>query len=203
MGAGQGLMLVVCGPSGVGKTTLLDRVLASDPKLVFSVSMTTRAPRHGEVDGVDYRFVDDAGFDAAVASGELLEWARVHQHRYGTPRSAVAGQRAAGRDVVLDIDVQGAGQVRASGADAVFVFVLPPSLAELERRLVRRESETPAALAVRLANAECELAQWPTFDYAVVNDDVLRATAQLDAIITAERCRVRPGWAPEGWSTDA
>lgn len=195
-------MVVVSGPAGVGKTTLLRRLLADDPQLVFSVSMTTREPRTGEVDGVDYHFVDQAQFEQHVAAGELLEWAWVHRQRYGTPRGGVESQRAAGHDVVLDIDVQGAAQVRAAGADSRTIFLLPPSRAELRRRLVGRESETPEQLAVRLTNAETELAQWPRFDYAVVNDDLERALADLRAIIAAERCRVRPDWSPRGWSED-
>lgn len=201
-GVRRGLMLVVSGPAGVGKTTLLKRLMAADPNLAFSVSMTTRKPRVGEVDGVDYHFVDAAGFDHAVATGELLEWAHVHTNRYGTPRSLVEAQRAAGHDVVLDIDVQGAGQVRASGVDACSVFLLPPSRDELWRRLVGRESETQAELAVRRANADTELAQWPLFDYAIVNDDVDQALAKLESVVAAERCRVRAGWAPRGWDAD-
>lgn len=196
----QGTMLVVCGPSGAGKTTLIDSLRAADPGLHFSVSWTTRAPRPGEVDGVDYHFVSPAQF-AAEANGEhgMLEWASVHQNDYGTPRSQVLPYLTSGADVVLDIDVQGADQVRASGLPAVFVFVLPPSVDELARRLRLRESETPESLARRLGQAEAELTHWPRFDYAVVNDDRERAAADLLAIRRAVPCRVVPGRAPRGW----
>lgn len=196
----QGTMLVVCGPSGAGKTTLIDSLRAADPGLHFSVSWTTRAPREGEVDGVDYHFVSRDQF-AREANGEhgMLEWAAVHQNDYGTPRSQVLPYLLSGADVVLDIDVQGADQVRASGLPAVFVFVLPPSLDELARRLRERESETPESLARRLDRAAAELAHWPRFDYAVVNDDRERAAAELLAIRRAASCRVLPGRAPRGW----
>mgnify|MGYP001296119079 CR=1 FL=1 len=193
-------MLVVCGPSGAGKTTLIDSLRAADPSLHFSVSWTTRSPREGEVDGVDYHFVSRDQF-AAEATGEhgMLEWAQVHQNDYGTPRGQVLPYLRDGVDVVLDIDVQGAEPVRASGLPAAFVFVLPPSLAELERRLRERESETPASLARRLDRAVAELAQWSSFDYAVVNDDRERAAQELIAIRWAVACRVLPGRAPRRW----
>ncbi|MBI5834012.1 MAG: guanylate kinase [Armatimonadetes bacterium] len=196
----RGTMLVICGPSGAGKTTLIDSLRAADPGLHFSVSWTTRAPRDGELDGVDYHFVSRAQF-AAEADGEhgMLEWASVHQNDYGTPRGQVLPYLRDGVDVVLDIDVQGAEQVRGSGLPAVFVFILPPSLAELERRLRQRESETPESLARRLARSTAELAQWPMFDYAVVNDDRERAATELLAIRRAAPCLVVPGRAPRGW----
>lgn len=193
-------MLVVCGPSGVGKTTLIDSLLETDASLHFSVSWTTRAPRPGEVEGVDYHFVSREQFAAEADGGHgMLEWATVHQNDYGTPRSQVLPQLHAGRDVLLDIDVQGADQVRSSGLPAAFVFILPPSVEELARRLRARESETPETLARRLGRAEVELSHWPLFDYAVVNDNLERAAAELLAIRRALACRVCQGRRPRGW----
>lgn len=187
-----GLLLIVTGPSGVGKSTLLERLLRTDPRLRFSVSMTTRQPRPDEADGEAYYFVDDPAFERAVAAGELLEHATVHGHRYGTPRRAVLDQQAAGFDICLDIDVQGARQVRESGAEAAFVMIVPPSLQVLEARLRKRHTETPEELAERLETARSELAQRHLFDYEVVNDRRSEAVAELRGILTAERCRIRP-----------
>ncbi|MBI2299215.1 MAG: guanylate kinase [Armatimonadetes bacterium] len=189
--SGSGLVLVVAGPSGVGKSTLLNRLLKTDPRLKFSVSMTTREPRPDEVDGQAYCFVDGREFERAVSAGELLEHALVHGHRYGTPRRPVAEQQAAGFDICLDIDVQGARQVRDSGADAAFVLIVPPSMAVLEERLRKRHTESPEELARRLETARVELAQRDLFDYEVVNEQRGRAVAELRAILTAERCRIR------------
>jgi guanylate kinase len=199
---GAGLVFVVCGPSGAGKTTLLDTLLAGDPSLTFSVSMTTREQRDGEVDKQDYYFVSEERFSQAVQGDELIEWAWVHEHRYGTPRTEISRAHAEGRDVVLDIDVQGADRLRAAGLVARYVFILPPSIDELERRLAARESETARSFATRLAAAQRELLQWPRFDYAVVNDEQDGAEDRLRAIIAAERCRVRGGWRPFGWHGD-
>ncbi|HAZ63984.1 MAG TPA: guanylate kinase [Armatimonadetes bacterium] len=193
-------MLVVCGPSGVGKTTLLDSLLAAEPDLHFAVSWTTRPAREGEVNGRDYHFVSPRQFAAEAAGGPgVLESAEVHGHHYGTPRREVVPYLLDGRVVVVDIDVQGAAQVRASGLPAAFVMVLPPSLDELERRLRSRESETAETLARRLAAAEAEIAHWPEFDFVIVNDDRARAAADLRAVRQAAAHFVRAGLAPRGW----
>jgi guanylate kinase len=149
--------------------------------------VTTRRPRPGERDGIDYHFVSDEEFDLLVAGGELLEWAHVVGHRSGTPARPVEEALAAGRDVVLEIDVQGARQVREGGSEAVLIFLAPPSMEELERRLRSRGTEDEARLALRLATARKEMAQLPLFDHVVVNDRLDEATAQVEAIIQASR----------------
>lgn len=179
---------MIAGPSGVGKGSIVERLLAGDPgRLALSVSATTRAPRVGEVDGVHYRFVSEVDFDAMIAGGELLEWAEVVGHRSGTPRRPVEEQLARGRDVVLEIDVQGARQVRELVPDAVLIFVAPPSLAELERRLRDRGTESEERIALRLATASAELQERDRFDHVVVNDDLGTASSQVAAIIDASR----------------
>jgi guanylate kinase len=185
----RGRLIVVAGPSGVGKGTVVQRLLARDPLgLAHSVSATTRAPRPGERDGVDYVFVDDAAFRRMIADGELLEWAEVFRGvRYGTRRAFVRAALEAGRDVVLEIDVQGAAQIRAEDPEAVLILLEPPSLADLERRLRGRGTESEEALAERLAAAERELAQAAWFDQRVVNDDLDRAVDEVAAIIEASR----------------
>ena len=157
------------------------------PELHLSVSVTTRAPRPDERDGIDYRFVSGEEFDRLVAGGELLEWAPVVGHRSGTPARPVEEALAAGRDVVLEIDVQGARQVRERAPDSVLIFLAPPSMEELERRLRSRGTEDEARLALRLATARAEMAQRPWFDHVVVNDRLDQATAQVEAIIQGSR----------------
>ena len=185
----RGRLIVVAGPSGVGKGTVVQRLLSRDPeRLARSVSATTRAPRPGEREGVDYRFVDDDVFGRMIAHGELLEWAEVFRGvRYGTPKAFVRAAQDAGRDVVLEIDVQGAAQVRAVDPDAVLILLEPPSLADLERRLRGRGTESEEALAERLASAERELSQAAWFDHRIVNDDLDRAVDEVAAIIEASR----------------
>lgn len=182
---------MIAGPSGVGKGTVVREVLRRLPDgPMLSVSATTRPPRDGEVDGTDYYFVDDAGFDRMVADGEMLEWAEVfHGHRYGTPKGAVDLHRNAGRDVVLEIDVEGARWVRDRVPDAVMILLVPPSRDELERRLRSRGTEDDAGIAERLAKADWELAQAALFDHEVVNDDLDRASSQVAAIIEASSVR--------------
>lgn len=182
--------LVIAAPSGAGKTTLAQELVRRRADVAFSVSATTRAPRAGERHGEHYWFVDDAEFGRLAEGGELVEWAVVHGRRYGTPRSEVRRQLDAGRVVVLDIDVQGARLVRERLAEAVLVFVLPPSGAELVRRLQNRASETSAQLRLRMHAAAVELAALPEFDYVVVNDDLERAVGALVGIIEAESRRV-------------
>ena len=182
--------LVIAAPSGAGKTSLARALVETRSDMVFSLSATTRAPRPGERDGVDYRFVDDAGFDALAESGELLEWAHVHGRRYGTMRSGVQSALAEGRTVVLDIDVQGAQLVRRELSDAVLVFVLPPSVSEMKRRLRARGSENAAQMATRMRTARAELDAVNDFDYVVVNDEFEEALRTIEAIVAAERERV-------------
>jgi guanylate kinase len=172
--------VVLAGPTAVGKGTVASRVRADHPDVWVSVSVTTRAPRPGEIDGVDYSFVDDAEFDRLIDSGDLLEWAEVHgAARYGTRRTDVEQHLAAGRPVLLEIDVQGARQVRAQMPDALLVFLAPPSMEELERRLVGRGTEDVEERARRLRTAEAEMAAVDEFDVTIVNDDVATAATQL------------------------
>jgi guanylate kinase len=181
-------IVVVSGPSGVGKTTLIDRLLARDPLTRRCVTATTRDPRAGEAEGEHYFFVARSRFEA-MKSGELVEWAEVHGESYGVPRAYLDKQRAAGFDVVLNIDIQGGDRVKRVFPDAVMVFILPPSFAALEARL-RGRGDVPAGdVAVRLANARTELAAAARYDYLVVNDDLEQAAAELAAIVTAERAR--------------
>jgi guanylate kinase len=182
--------LVIAAPSGAGKTSLARALVETRSDMVFSLSATTRAARTGEQNGVDYRFVDDAGFDALVRSGDLLEWAEVHGRRYGTLKSGVNAALAAGKTVVLDIDVQGAQQVNRALSDAVLVFVLPPSVSEMKRRLLKRGSESEEQLTTRMRTARAELEAVKDFDYVVVNDDFEDALRTIEAIVAAERERV-------------
>jgi guanylate kinase len=196
----RGSLIVIAGPSGVGKGSLVKSLLARDPDgLSVSVSVTTRHPRPNEVDGRDYVFVSNAEFDRMIAGDELLEWAEVFGNRYGTPRQAVERRLARGRDVILEIDVQGAMQVRERLPGALLIFLEPPSMTELEARLRGRETETEERLAVRLATAAQEMEQREHFDEVVVNDDLQRASSQVAAIIEAARASTDP---TEGTPTD-
>jgi guanylate kinase len=185
-----GLVLVLSGPSGVGKTSLCRCIRAMMPEVTTSVSCTTRPPRPGEQDGQDYHFLSHKAFDAHVAAGDFLEWAVVHGNRYGTLRQSVYDRTAAGQDVLLTIDVQGAAHLRAANLDAVYVFVLAPSMAVLEARLQQRGSETEAARQHRLAVAREELHHYTEYDYVVYNAQLAAAAETLRAIIIAERHRV-------------
>ena len=185
-----GTLIVVAGPSGVGKGSVDRRLLARDPEgLALSVSATTRPPRAGETDGVDYTFVGDGRFDEMIRTGELLEWAEIVGHRSGTPRLFVEEQRRRGRDVILEIDVKGAQQVRDQVPDALLIFLMPPSFEELERRLRSRGTEDEHRIAERLRTARWELEQSGWFDHVVVNDDLDRATEEVAAIIEESRTR--------------
>jgi len=188
-GSDRGTLFVISAPSGTGKTTLARRLLESVPGLVFSVSYTTRPRRAGEESGREYHFVDDAAFDTMVSAGGFLEWARVFDHKYGTGRAATEAVVAQGSDVLLDIDVSGAAQVRARGLDAVSIFILPPDYAALAERLTRRGSEDPSALALRLREARREALEYDRFDYVVVNAELEVAIAELSAIVLAESAR--------------
>jgi guanylate kinase len=180
----RGGLFVVAGPSGVGKGTVIRRVLEIDPSVVLSVSITTRSPRPGEVDGADYRFVSEEEFDHLVATDALLEWAVIFgHHRSGTPAEPVEAARSQGRHVILEIDVQGARQVRERASDATLIFLAPPSLVELERRLRDRGTEDEAQLERRLAAAREEMSDAGTFDVIVVNDEVNRAAEEIAGIL--------------------
>ena len=185
----RGTLIVYSGPSGVGKGTLLQPYLSRHPEACLSVSVTTRAPRPGEVDGVHYWFITEERFDQLVDSDGLLEHACYSAHSYGTPRAQVEEQLAQGRDVILEIEVQGAMQIKRSFPDAVFVFILPPSLEELRRRLSGRGTEPPQVVEDRLAAALRELGFAKEYDYLIVNDDLERAGSRLEAVIAASKCR--------------
>jgi guanylate kinase len=192
-------LIVVSGPSGVGKTTLVDQLLALDPLVRRSISATTRSPRPGEVDGRDYFFVTRERFEAMKA-GELAEWADVHDARYGTPRDFLEDELTAGHDVILNIDIQGGDQVKRTFPGAVMVFILPPSFRALEERLRARGDVPRDVLKVRLANAQKEMAARARYEYLIVNDTVERAASELAAVVTAERCRrerMLPGFITE------
>lgn len=185
-----GRLFVISAPSGAGKTTLLSRVMARIPGLVFSVSHTTRLPRPGECDGVDYHFVTPDDFLAMIDRGSFLEHAEVHGNLYGTSREAVRKQLEAGKDVVLDIDVQGAAILRDSGQlEAAYVFIAPPGMAELEKRLRGRGTESEERIRLRLKNARQELQAAGQYEYLIINEDIADAAELLAAIILAERAR--------------
>ena len=186
---GRGMLIVVSSPSGGGKGTLIDRVLKTVPGISYSVSYTTRAPRGTEQDGHEYFFIDEPAFRAMIAHGEFLEWADVYGHLYGTSATQVDRERAAGHDIILEIDVQGAESIRHKVADAVSIFILPPSFALLRNRLVARATDSAADLERRLAGAPAEVGQYKHFDYVILNDDINRASQQLAAVIYAERAR--------------
>jgi len=186
-----GLLIVISGPSGVGKSSFVRHLLERRPECVYSVSATTRPLRAGEKDGADYWYLSRDEFERRRAAGEFLEWAEVHGQLYGTPRRFVEEQARAGRVVVLDIDVQGGASLRRSRVDGVFVFIYPPSADALRQRLEGRHTDAPETIARRLENAPREMAQYKEYDYLVVNDDLGAACARLDAIVDAERMRVR------------
>lgn len=185
----EGLLFVISAPSGAGKTSLCKEVIDNLGGLRHSVSYTTRAPRGQEQDGVDYHFVSQQRFDAMVAAGEFAEWARVHGNCYGTAIATLETARSAGVDLLLDIDCQGAAQLKKNYRHGVFIFILPPSYQELQRRLEGRQTDAAEVIARRMANArgEIEAARW--YDYLVVNDDFAEARSNLLAILAAERCR--------------
>jgi guanylate kinase len=186
-----GFLLVLSGPSGAGKGTLVDRLVAARPECVFSISATTRPQRTIENDGVQYEFVSREEFERRRASGLFLEWAEVHGHLYGTPVSFVDEGVRSGRVVVLDVDVQGGASVRRVRPDAVSVFIYPPTIESLRTRLLGRRTERPEIVELRLQNAPAELDQYREYDYLVVNDDLDAAVSGLVAIVDAERSRVR------------
>jgi guanylate kinase len=188
--ARRGLMLVLSSPSGAGKTTLSRKLLEADPAVELSVSVTTRKQRPGEVDGRDYHFIDAARFDAMLKQGELLEAAQVFGHRYGTPRAPVAAALGRGRDVLFDIDWQGTQQLREKAVhDLVSIFVLPPSIPDLERRLRTRAQDSDEVIHARMARAADEMSHWAEYDYVVINTDIDRAFSEVRSILAAERLK--------------
>ena len=187
--ASRGTLFVVSSPSGGGKGTIIRHVLAVVDNLRYSVSYTTRAPRLGEVDGREYFFINRETFAEMVAAGEFLEWACVHGNLYGTAKNQIIEETAAGADLILEVDVQGAASVRQLLMDSVSVFILPPSYDVLRQRLIARGTDSPEELELRLRNAPEELKQYSAFDYVIINDEIDRAVGQLASIIKAERAR--------------
>jgi guanylate kinase len=189
--ARRGLLLILSSPSGAGKSTLARRLMEWDPTLRFSVSATTRKPRPGEEDGREYYFKDRAEFEAMVAAGDMLEHAEVFGNLYGSPKGPVEAAMQDGRDTLFDIDWQGGQQIRNSslGRDVVSIFVLPPSIAELERRLRSRAQDSDEVIAGRMAKSQAEISHWAEYDYVIVNTDIDKAFAELLTILQAERLR--------------
>lgn len=187
----RGLLIILSSPSGAGKSTLARRLMAWDPTLGFSVSATTRAPREGEVEGREYHFRSRQDFQAMVAAGQMLEHAEVFGNLYGSPRAPVEVAMTEGRDTLFDVDWQGGQQIKNSalGKDVVSVFILPPSMAELERRLRSRAQDSADVIRGRMAKSLAEISHWPEYDYVLVNDDIDRTDAELKTILAAERLR--------------
>ena len=187
-----GLLYVISGPSGVGKGTLVKRIMERRDGTWLSVSATTREPREGETPGVSYFYLSDEEFDQRIAEGDFLEWANVHGRRYGTMRSAVEEKLAEGLDVILEIDPQGALKVREQAPDAYLIFIMPPSFEELERRLVGRGTETPEKIAGRLETAKHEMELEPCYNISLINDDLDKATEELLAIMDKAKLQGAP-----------
>ena len=186
----RGQLIVLSGPSGVGKSTVIAELFAQRSNIYFSVSYTTRQPRVGEQDGVNYNFVSREEFERMIADDELLEYAEYVDNYYGTSMKLIQEKLDAGIDVLLDIEVQGAAKVRARCPDALFIFIIPPSFEELSRRLHRRNTDSEEVIAGRLAKARQEFREIPKYDYLVINDKVANAVHEIEAILTAAECRV-------------
>jgi guanylate kinase len=186
----RGLLIVLSSPSGAGKSTIARMLLESDKDVTMSVSATTRPKRPGEVDDLDYHFVDDAGFDAMIDDGDFVEWAPVFGYRYGTPKAPVKDALREGRDILFDIDWQGTQQLEAAmGEDLVSIFILPPSMDELEHRLRSRGTDSDEVIADRMSRAASEISHWPEYEYVLVNRDMDQCVAQVRAIVAAERLK--------------
>lgn len=196
----SGVLYIISAPSGAGKTTLCNELTARMPGLAHSISHTTRKPRPGEADGVHYYFVDEAKFESMVKSGGFVEWAKVHGNLYGTSKAELDRLLGEGKDVILDIDTQGAMQIREAGASGVFVFILPPSMQELETRLRGRDSDDDAEIKKRLDRAIDEIKDYHRYDYMIVNDVFEDALDKLRAIIVSDKCRV--GYTDRSWMRD-
>ena len=187
----RGLLIVLSSPSGAGKSTLSRMLMESDSDIIMSISATTRPPRPGEREGVDYHFVDEAEFQRMVDADELAEWAYVFDHRYGSPKDPIKDALRSGRDILFDIDWQGTQQLKyAFGNDLVPIFILPPSMAELERRLRARGTDSEDVIESRMRRAASEIGHWDTYEYVLINQDVDRCLADVRAIIAAERLKV-------------
>lgn len=185
----RGMLILISGPSGTGKGTLCDRLVSQDPRIKFSVSATTRKPREYEQDGIHYNFISEEAFDQLLIEDALLEYATVHEHRYGTPRGPVEEALRKGFDVLLDVDSQGAINVMKRIVDCVSIFILPPSFASLKLRLHTRNTDNEKEIRKRLLNARAEILKYVEYDYALINDDLESAYERLKAIVTAERMR--------------
>ena len=199
----KGLLLIISGPSGVGKGTVLGRLLEIKTNFTLAVSTTTRAPRSGEKPGLAYNFVDHAVFEEMIKEDAFLEWARVHNHYYGTPLKAINEAIAKGADLVLEIDVQGAVQVREKMPEAVLIFLAPPSMSALEERLKGRGTEDDEKIKQRLVTAGKEMQAYHLYDYLVVNDQVEEAALSVSAIFEAEKCRISRGLKPPSLRSEA
>ncbi len=187
---GRGLLIIISGPSGAGKGTICKNFMERNENVALSVSATTRTPRTGEVEGVNYYFMSKEKFREKIASNDFLEYAEVYDNYYGTPKSNVEEILESGKDVILEIDIQGALKVKENTEEGVFIFVLPPSMEELKQRIINRGSETPESLMKRFQSAYKEINYISKYNYAVVNDEVEIAVQKLEAIISAEKCRV-------------
>jgi len=184
-----GLLIVLSGPSGAGKGTLCKALREQMPELKYSISATTRAPRAGEVEGVNYYYITKEKFDEMLAQGEFLEWAKVYDNYYGTPKKQVMESLERGEDIILEIDIQGAMQIKKHYPKGVFIFILPPSIRELEKRITNRGTDSEEVIKKRLSCVQEELAYVSEYDYVVINDEVQTAVEKLKAIIIAEKCR--------------
>ena len=186
----RGLLIVLSSPSGAGKTTISRMLLDADPGITMSISATTRPMRPGEADDIDYHFVDEPGFQAMIDAGEFAEWAYVFDHRYGTPKAPIKAALKDGRDILFDIDWQGTQQLEAGmGEDLVSIFILPPSMRELDRRLHSRGTDSEQVIADRMRRAASEIGHWAEYDYVLINEDMEKCLADVKAIVAAERLK--------------